>query len=100
MPWGHRNSCAFFAIPSSTSHTVWKSSSDDFPNLFMLKWVRDSEYFSVESDTSRQPELSLTTNLCSKSGAGSVSREWTLAEIHTVLSCFPTIAPTLLDFNS
>lgn len=52
-----------FAIFSTTSDTVKKSSSVGLQNLFMLKWLRSSEYFSVASDTSRQPELSLTINL-------------------------------------
>jgi hypothetical protein len=30
----------------------------------MLKWFRERENFMVESERSRQPELSLTTNLC------------------------------------
>jgi hypothetical protein len=65
---------AFFAICSNTSRTVRKSSSDGFPNLFMSKWFREREYFSVESDRSRQPELSLTTNLCIKLATSSVRR--------------------------
>jgi hypothetical protein len=48
----------------TTSATVSKSSSEAFANLFMSKWVRESEYLLVASDRSRQPELSLTTNRC------------------------------------
>jgi hypothetical protein len=47
-----------------TSATISKSSSEAFANLFMSKWVRESEYLLVASETSRQPELSLTTNRC------------------------------------
>ena len=47
-----------------SSLTVSKSSSVGFPNLFMSKWVRDNENLPVDAFGSRQPELSLTTNLC------------------------------------
>lgn len=50
-------------MPVTASSTVSKSSSVGFPNLFMLKWVRESEYLFVASERSRQPELSFTTNL-------------------------------------
>ena len=49
-------------MPLTTSLTVSKSSSVGLPNLFMSKWVRESENLLVASDRSRQPELSLTTN--------------------------------------
>lgn len=54
-------------MPCTTSATVSKSSSLASSNLFMSKWVRDSERFSVDSERSRQPECWLTTNLCSRS---------------------------------
>lgn len=52
-------------MPRTTSATVSKSSSSASSNLFMSKWVRDSERFSVDSERSRQPACWLTTNLCS-----------------------------------
>jgi hypothetical protein len=53
-----------FIIFFVSSLTVSKSSSVGLPNLFMSKWVRDNENLPVDAFGSRQPELSLTTNLC------------------------------------
>jgi hypothetical protein len=47
-----------------SSLTVSKSSSVGLPNLFMSKWMRDNENLPVDAFGSRQPELSLTKNLC------------------------------------
>jgi hypothetical protein len=55
---------AAVAILCTTSETVKKSSSKGLLNLFKSEWLRASEYFVVASDTSRQPEFSLTMNLC------------------------------------
>jgi hypothetical protein len=86
-------------MPLTTSPTVSKSSSVGLPNLFMSKCVREREYLLVASDRSRQPELSLTTDLCANSQPWQ-DRRLALTRKPTVRSLFPTIRPTLLDFSS
>lgn len=91
ISWGD-----FFTIFSIISQIVWKSFSSDFPNLFMLKWFREKEYFFVDSLWSRHLEFSSTTNffvlyqLCT--GYDFLS--------HTCIRLPRRMAPTLFDFWS
>jgi hypothetical protein len=65
----------------------------------MSKWVRESENLLFASDPSRQPELSLTTNLCADSQPCCNAQDVVFLDLPSYLS-FPTILPTLLDLSS